>query len=138
MTINFGTQNTESPNKDIFNIQETFKKCYFQISSNELIINLYPEFLNYINYFSNFNSKFSVIEKIKDHRPNIKPSESKTNKKITTRNWLHYFVWAHKVQNKKTGLNENPIRAEFNRFHNIYHKKVDALKLLKIIKEKKK
>ena len=137
MTINFGTQNTESPNKDIFNIQETFKKCYFQISSNELIINLYPEFLNYINYFSNFNSKFSVIEKIKDHRPNVKPSESKTNKKITTRNWLHYFVWAHKVQNKKTSLNENPIRAEFNRFHNIYHKKVDALKLLKIIKEKK-
>ena len=56
MTINFGTQNTESPNKDIFNVQEEFKKCYFQISTNELIINLYPEFMNYLNFFLNFNS----------------------------------------------------------------------------------
>ena len=137
MTINFGTQNTDSQNKDIFKVQEEFKKCYFQISSNELIINLYPEFMNYINYFSNFNSNFSVIEKIKDHRPNSKPSDPNVDKKFSTRNWLHYFVWAHKVQNRKTSLHENPIRAEFNRFYNIYHKKVDALKLLKILKEKK-
>ena len=137
MTINFGTQNTDGQNKDIFKVQEEFKKCYFQISSNELIINLYPEFMNYINYFSNFNSNFSVIEKIKDHRPNSKPSDPNVDKKFSTRNWLHYFVWAHKVQNRKTSLHENPIRAEFNRFYNIYHKKVDALKLLKILKEKK-
>ena len=137
MTINFGTQNTDSQNKDIFKVQEEFKKCYFQISSNELIINLYPEFMNYINYFSNFNSNFSVIEKIKDHRPNSKPSDLNVDKKLSTRNWLHYFVWAHKIQNRKTSLHENPIRAEFNRFYNIYHKKVDALKLLKILKEKK-
>ena len=137
MTINFGTQNIETPNPDIFKVQEEFKKCYFQISSNELIINLYPEFMNYINYFSNFNSNFSVIEKIKEHRPNTKPSDPKVDKKLSTRNWLHYFVWAHKVQNRKTSLHENPIRAEFNRFYNIYHKKVDALKLLKILKEKK-
>ena len=80
MTINFGTQNTDGQNKDIFKVQEEFKKCYFQISSNELIINLYPEFMNYINYFSNFNSNFSVIEKIKDHRPNSKPSDPNVDK----------------------------------------------------------
>ena len=136
MTINFGTQNTESPNKDIFNVQEEFKKCYFQISSNELIINLYPEFMNYLNYFLNFNSNFSLIEKIKNHRPNNKPSDPNVNKKLSTRNWLHYFVWAHKIQNRKTSLHENPIRAEFNRFYNIYHKKVDALKLLQLLKAK--
>ena len=136
MTINFGTQNTGTQNRDIFKVQEEFKKCYFQISSNELIINLYPEFLHYVNHFSSFNSKFSVIEKIKNHRPNTKPSK-KEEKKISVRNWLHYFVWAYKVQNKKTGLYENPIRAEFNRFYNIYNKKVDALKLLKLIEEKK-
>ena len=136
MTINFGTQNSETPNKDIFKVEEEFKKCYFQISSNELIINLYPEFMHYINHFSSFNSNFSVIEKIKNHRPNTKPSDD-IDKKIATRNWLHYFVWAHKVQNKKTGLYENPIRAEFNRFYNIYHKKVDAIKLLKLINDKK-
>ena len=78
--------------------------------------------MHYINHFSSFNSNFSVIEKIKNHRPNTKPSDD-IDKKIATRNWLHYFVWAHKVQNKKTGLYENPIRAEFNRFYNIYHKK---------------
>ena len=137
MTINFGTINSEAPNKDIFKVEEQFKKCYFQISSNELIINLYPEFLNYVNHFSSFNSNFSVIEKIRNHRPNNKPSDENVDKKISTRNWLHYFVWAHKVQNKKTGLHENPIRAEFNRFYNIYHKKVDAIKLLKIINERK-
>ena len=137
MTINFGTINSEAPNKDIFKVEEQFKKCYFQISSNELIINLYPEFLNYVNHFSSFNSNFSVIEKIRNHRPNNKPSDENVDKKISTRNWLHYFVWAHKVQNKKTGLHENPIRAEFNRYYNIYHKKVDAIKLLKIINERK-
>ena len=140
MTINFGTQNIETPNSEVFDIfkaQEEIKKCYFQISSNELIINLYPEFMNYINYFSNFNSNFSVIEKIKEHRPNTKPSDPNADKRLSTRNWLHYFIWAHKIQNRKTTLHENPIRAEFNRFYNIYHKKVDALKLLKLLKEKK-
>ena len=137
MTINFGTQNIETPNKDIFKVEDEFKKLYFQISSNELIINIYPEFLHYINHFLAFNSNFSLIEKIKNHRPNTKPLDKNVDKKISTRNWLHYFVWAHKVQNKKTGLYENPIRAEFNRYYNIYHKKVDALKLLKIINERK-
>ena len=137
MTINFGTLNSGTPNKDIFKVEEQFKKCYFQISSNELIINLYPEFMHYVNHFSSFNSNFAVIEKIKNHRPNNKPTDENVNKKISTRNWLHYFVWAHKVQNKKTGLYENPIRAEFNRFYNIYHKRVDAIKLLKIINERK-
>ena len=88
MTINLETQNSETPNKDIFKVEEEFKKVYFQISSNELIINLYPEFMHYINHFSNFNSNFSVIEKIKSHRPNTKPSDDidkkNNNKKLAS------------------------------------------------------
>ena len=142
MTINFGTKNTDESTKDIFKVQEEYKKCYFQISSNELIINIFPEFMHFISHFSAFNSKFSVIEKIKNYRPSKRPLDETLNeekdKKNCVKNWLHYFVWAHKIQNKKNGLSENPLRAEFNRFYNIHHKNIDPVKLLKILEEKKK
>ena len=33
MTINFGTLNSGTPNKDIFKVEEQFKKCYFHKNS---------------------------------------------------------------------------------------------------------
>jgi hypothetical protein len=69
ISINFGTIKDESNNSDIFNIQNDLKKCYFQISSNELVINIYPEFLKAINHLSSFSGNFPLIEKIKDYRP---------------------------------------------------------------------
>ena len=106
MTINFGTKNTDESTKDIFKVQEEYKKCYFQISSNELIINIFPEFMHFISHFSAFNSKFSVIEKIKNYRPSKRPLDETLNeekdKKNCAKNWLHYFVWAHKIKRKKS------------------------------------
>ena len=146
MTINFGTKNKEKGTADIFNIQDNLKKTYFQISSNELIINIYPEFLKVINHFSSFSSNFSVIEKIKKYRPNKRPYDINKNeatlnnktKKEIVKNWLHYFIWKNKIQKKSDVLSENPFRAEFNRFYNIYHKRVDVYELLEKIKEKEK
>ena len=149
MTINFGTLKKEEGNGDIFDDQNVTKKCYFQISSNEMVINIYPEFLKAINHFSSFSSSFSVIEKIKQYRPDKKPiyrnykergMDKKFNdeRKNIVRNWLHYIIWKHKVQNKKEDLIENPFRAEFNRFYNIYHKKANIFEIMEKMKEKNK
>ena len=149
MTINFGTLKKEEGNGDIFDDQNVTKKCYFQISSNELVINIYPEFLKAINHFSSFSSSFSVIEKIKQYRPDKKPiyrnlkekgMDKKFNdeKKNIVRNWLHYIIWKHKIQNKKEDLIENPFRAEFNRFYNIYYKKANIFEIMEKMKEKNK
>lgn len=147
ISINFGTKKTESGSADIFNIQNDSKKCYFQISSNELVINIYPEFLEAINHFSSFSSNFSVIEKIKQYRPNQKPINinktegyniNKEERKAIVRNWLHYFIWRNKIMNKKDFLIENPFREEFNRFYNIYKKKADVFQILKKMKENEK
>ena len=147
MSINFGTKKTESGSADIFNIQNDSKKCYFQISSNELVINIYPEFLEAINHFSSFSSNFSVSEKIKQYRPNQKPINinktegyniNKEERKAIVRNWLHYFIWRNKIMNKKDFLIENPFREEFNRFYNIYTKKADVFQILKKMKENEK
>ena len=145
MTINFGTKSTEVGKTDIFNIQDNLKKCYFQISSNELVINVYPEFLNSINHFTSFMSNFSVIEKIKKYRPDRRPFDINKNqktlsgneKKEIVKNWLYYFIWKHKMLNKTETLKENPIRAEFNRFYNIYHKRVDVFQLMEKMKKLK-
>jgi len=149
MTINFGTLKKEEGKGDIFDDQNVTKKCYFQISSNEMVINVYPEFLKAINHFSSFSSSFSVIEKIKQYRPDKKPiyrnyKEKGMDKKINAekknivRNWLHYIIWKHKIQNKKEDLIENPFRAEFNRFYNIYHKKANIFEIMEKMKEKNK
>ena len=59
MSINFGTKNSEDKdNSDIFGMENISRKCYFQISSNELVVNVYPEFLKAINHFSSFSSSF--------------------------------------------------------------------------------
>ena len=143
MSINFGTKNSEDKdNSDIFGMENISRKCYFQISSNELVVNVYPEFLKAINHFSSFSSSFSVIEKIREHRPNKKPIKNLNKlpieeKKNIVKNWLHYFIWRHKILHKQDKLIENPIRAEFNRFYNIYHKKVDIFELMEKMKEKK-
>ena len=144
MIINFGTIEKETGTTDIFNIKDNLKKSYFQISSNELIINVYPEFLNSINGFSSFSSNFSIIDKIKYYRPNKRPYDinkydkciNKSERKEIVRKWLHYFVWRRKIMNKIDYLIENPIRAEFNRFYNIYHKRVDVFQILEKIKKK--
>ena len=145
ITIKFGTIEKEIGAIDIFNIKDNLKKSYFQISSNELIINLYPEFLNSMNYFSSFSSNFAFIDKIKNYRPNKRPininnfkqSINTSEKKEIVRKWLHYFIWRRKMMRKTNFLIENPIRAEFNRFYNIYHKKEDVFQLLEKMKQKK-
>ena len=143
MSINFGTQKSEDKdNSDIFGMENISRKCYFQISSNELVVNVYPEFLKAINHFSSFSSSFSAIEKIREHRPNKKPRKYLNKfpieeKKIIVKNWLHYFMWRHKILHKQDKLIENPIRSEFNRFYNIYHKKADIFELMEKMKEKK-
>ena len=118
MKINFGTINEEIGNADIFNIQDNLKKCYFQISSNELIINIYPEFLNAINHFTSFSNNFSIIEKIQKYRPKERPFDinkneniSNNRKKEIVKEWLLYFIWRKKILNKVEHLVENPFRA---------------------------
>jgi hypothetical protein len=145
LTIHFGTIEKEKGNADIFDIKNITKKCYFQISSNELVINIYPEFLNAINHFSSFSGNFSLLEKIEKYRPRKRPyAQNKDSqylndeeKKQIVKKWLLYFIWRNKIRNKTDILIENPIRAEFNRFYNIYNKKVDAFELLEKIKENK-
>ena len=155
LTINLGTRDEKLEDIDIFDIKTTPSMVYFQLASNELNINLYPEIAKIQNNFTEFLAQFPIIEKVKDYRPFIKPSEKNSmdyinlienyrknvidnkdiKKKLLVRDWINYFYWFQKSKKGEKTKVINPIRTEFVRFYNICFKKVD---LGKLKKEKKK
>ena len=153
-TMNVGTRCDKKANIDIFDITTTPSMVYLQLASNELNVNIFPEFLNIQNNFKQFLEQFPIIEKVKDYRPFIKPTEvnsmkylnlienyrknviDKNNKnKMLVRDWINYFYWFEKSKKGEKKIQINPVRTEFVRFYNICIKKVDVYK---IIKEKQK
>ena len=155
LTINHGTRNDKLEDIDIFDIKSTPSMVYCQLASNELNINLYPEIVKIQNNFTEFLAQFPIIEKVKDYRPFIKPTEKNSmdyinlienyrknvidnkdiKKKLLVRDWINYFYWFQKSKKGEKAKVINPIRTEFARFYNICFKKVD---LGKLKKEKKK
>ena len=145
MTMNIGTRNEKNENIDIFDIKTTPSMVYFQLASNELNVNIYPEIAKIQNNFTLFLSQFPIIEKVNDYRPFIKPSKKNSmdylnlienykknvidsnnnNEKMLVRDWIYYFYWFQKSKNGEKQKIINPIRTEFVRFYNICIKKVD-------------
>ena len=143
-SINFGTKSEKKEDLDIFNLKTSPRMVYFQIATSELIINLYPDFIQVLNNFNEFLSQFPIIDKVKDYRPFIKPaSENSMNylnmienyrrnvldnnnkKKMLVRDWINYFYWFQKSKNGEKIKIINPLRTEFVRFYNICIKKMD-------------
>ena len=147
MTMNIGTRKEKNENIDIFDIKSTPSMVYFQLASNELNINIYPEIAKIQNNFTLFLAQFPIIEKVNDYRPFIKPSKKNSmdylnlienykknvidsnsnnnNEKMLVRDWIYYFYWFQKSKNGEKQKIINPIRTEFVRFYNICIKKVD-------------
>ena len=117
---------------------------YFQLASNELNVNCYPDFLKIMNNFNEFLSQFPIIDKVKDYRPFIKPTngnnlnymnlvenyrknviDNKNKGKMLVRDWINYIYWFQKSKNGEKRKIINPIRTEFVRFYNICFKKMD-------------
>ena len=155
--MNLGTKSDTNEDIDIFDIKASPSMVYLQLASNELSINIFPEIAKIQNNFSEFLSKFPIIEKVKDYRPFIKPTETNSlkyinlvenyrknviddnnKKKLLVRDWINYFYWFEK--SKKGGMVKqiNPVRTEFTRFYNICFKKIDIHKILKEKKEEEK
>ena len=153
-TMNLGTRIEKKGDIDIFDIQASPSMVYVQLASNELNINLYPEIAQIQNNFNEFLAQFPIIEKVKDFRPFIKPSElnslkyidlienyrknvidDKNKNKMLVRDWINYIYWFEKSKKGDRKIQINPIRTEFVRFYNICIKKEDVYKK---IKEKKK
>ena len=74
-SINLGTRSEKKGDLDMFNIKTPPSMVYFQLASNEIDINLYPDFIKVLNNFNQFLSQFPIIDKVKDYRPFIKPIE---------------------------------------------------------------
>jgi hypothetical protein len=55
----------------MFNIKTPPSMVYFRLASNEIDINLYPDFIKVLNNFNQFLSQFPIIDKVKDYRPFI-------------------------------------------------------------------
>ena len=143
-SINLGTRSEKKGDLDIFNIKTPPSMVYFQLASSEINVNLYPDFIKVLNNFNEFLSQFPIIDKVKDYRPFIKPTEENSmnyihlienyrknvigdgnNKKMLVRDWINYFYWFQKSKNGAKIKTINPLRAEFVRFYNICFKKMD-------------
>ena len=143
-SINLGTKSEKTGDLDIFNIKTPPSMMYFQSASNEICINLYPDFIKVLNNFNEFLSQFPIIDKVKDYRPFIKPTEensmnyinmienyrkniidNKNKKKMLVRDWINYFYWFQKSKNGEKTKIINPLRTEFVRFYNICFKKMN-------------
>ena len=74
-TINLGTRCENKEDIDIFDVKNYPSMVYFQLASNELNINVYPELAKISNNFSRFMGQFPIIEKVKDYHTFIKPTE---------------------------------------------------------------
>ena len=153
-TLNVGTRCESKGDIDIFDIKTLPSMVYLQLASNELNVNIYPEIAKIQSNFTEFLAQFPIIEKVKDYRPFIKPTEvnsmkyvnlvenyrknviDKNNKnKMLVRDWINYFYWFEKSKKGEQKKQINPVRTEFVRFYNVCIKKVDVYK---IIKEKQK
>ena len=151
-SINLGTRNESKTDLDIFNLTTPPSMMYFQLASNELNINIYPDFIKIINNFNEFLAQFPIIDKVKEYRPFIKPTkenslnyidliesynknviENGAKNKLLVRDWINYCYWFQKSKNGEKKKIINPLRTEFVRFYNICFKKVDIHE----IKEKK-
>ena len=140
---NFGTQNLDKGNIDLFNKREKNFRIYFQYASSELNVNLFPDLLNIFNNFKKFIREFSVLEQVQDFKPMKKPynknnpivkemlnyvNDNKRSqlskiflykKKMLVRDWLYYFYWCKKCKSSIYGKTINPLRLEFSRFFNL-------------------
>ena len=145
-SLNLGTKSEKRGDLDIFNLKTPPSMVYFQLASNELNVNCYPDFLKIINNFNEFLSQFPIIDKVKDYRPFIKPTngnnmnymnlvenyrknviDNKNKGKMLVRDWINYIYWFQKSKNGEKRKIINPIRTEFVRFYNICFKKMDIL-----------
>ena len=143
-SINLGTISEKKKDLDIFDIKTPPTMVYFQLASNEININLNPDFIKVLNNFNQFLSQFPIIDKVKDYRPFIKPTEENSmnyihlvenyrknvigngnKKKMLARDWINYFYWFQKSKNGEKIKIINPLRTEFVRFYNICIKKMD-------------
>ena len=155
-TMNLGTRCETQKDIDIFDIKASPSMVYVQLASNELNINIFPEIAKIQNNFNEFLAQFPIIEKVKDYRPFIRPSEAnsmkyanlvenyrknviegKNKKKMLVRDWINYVYWFEKSKRGDRAIQINPIRTEFARFYNICIKKEDIHKIMKEKKEEK-
>ena len=143
-SLNLGTRSEKKGDLDIFNLKTPPSMVYFQLASNEIMVNLYPDFIKVLNNFNEFLSQFPIIDKVKDYRPFIKPTgenslnymnlmenyrknviEPGNKKKMLVRDWINYIYWFQKSKNGEKRKIINPLRTEFVRFYNICIKKMD-------------
>ena len=139
-SIKLGTLSISSGNVDIFSKRNNQYKMYFQLSSNELNINIFPELLDIYTNFKKFMQEFSVLEQVQDFKPMRKPYNKNSiiikkfldkykekkilssflyKKKMMIRDWLFYFYWCQKCKSSIYGKLINPIKLEFNRFYGL-------------------
>ena len=145
--INFGTKSANKGKIDIFSKKDNNYKLYFQIATNDININYFPEINNLRNNFRTFFKNFISTLQSQEFKPMKKPYDIKNadfirfinymnnshnknlarkfsyKRKMMVRDWFFYFYWCYKCKTSIFNTGANPIRIEFTRYYNIYCKK---------------
>ena len=132
---NFGIKAIEGEKVDFFSKNVLKKYNFFiQIATNEIQLNIYPDFLNKLSSFEEFVKSFYVNDMAQDFKPMRKPyiktSELviKYNKdetilrkrRLVVRDWFFYMIWFNRIKKAMYGLYyKNMIQEEFSRFYNM-------------------
>ena len=138
-----GTLFLSSGKVDIFGKRDNQYKMFFQLSSNEININVFPELIKVYLDFKKFIHEFNILEQVQDFKPMRKPYDIKSaifkmfirklnenrhsslsnsflyKRKMLVRDWLFYFYWCQKCKSSVFGKTINLIRLEFNRFYGL-------------------
>ena len=138
--IKLGTLSISTGKVNIFGKRNNQFKMYFQFSSNEININIFPELISIFYDFKKFMQEFSILEQVQDFKPMKKPynknniiiknflkkmndkrmmSTFSHKRKMMVRDWLFYFYWCQKCKSSIYNKSLNPIRLEFNRFYGL-------------------
>ena len=138
--IKLGTISISTGKVDIFGKRNNQFKMYFQLSSNEVNVNIFPELISIFHNFKKFMQEFSILEQVQDFKPMKKPynknniiiknflkkmndkrmiSAFSHKRKMMVRDWLFYFYWCQKCKSSIYSKTLNPIRLEFNRFYGL-------------------
>ena len=161
LMIKFGIKMANQEKKDQIKKSNNNYKSYFQLVSNELNLDFFPDLMIIKENFNKFVNEFIILEQVQDFKPTKKPYNIKSKnfiefwevinknkkqnninsfikkKKMLVRDWLFYFYWCQKCKSSIISKKINPLRMEFSRFYSLCFNKGDEFQHNFNILEKK-
>ena len=131
----FGIKTMDKEKLDFFSKNISKKYGFFiQLATNEIQLNLNPDFLNKVESFEEFVRSFYINELIQYFKPMRKPylktsdlvkkyskdSRILRKRRLVVRDWFYFMIWYTRIKKAVYGSYfKNAIQEEFSKFYNI-------------------